>query len=149
MMDESLKLKNQLCFPIYALSRQITAIYRPHLEKLGLTYPQYLVLMVLWERKSVTVKHLGELLWLDSGTLTPLLKRMEANGLLIRKRSSADERVVDIIISDKGKELEKKAESIPPAIKKALETNDEQLVLLREQLKSLLKITGKCNDNLI
>lgn len=148
-MNESLKLKNQLCFPIYALSRQITAIYRPHLEKLGLTYPQYLVLMVLWERKSVTVKHLGELLWLDSGTLTPLLKRMEVNGLLTRKRSSVDERVVDIIISDKGKELEKKAESIPPAIKKALETNDEQLVLLREQLKSLLKITGKCNDNLI
>lgn len=148
-MDESLKLKNQLCFPIYALSRQITAIYRPHLEKLGLTYPQYLVLMVLWEHKTVTVKHLGELLWLDSGTLTPLLKRMEANELLKRKRSSTDERVVDIIISDRGKELEKKAESIPPAIKKALETNDEQLVLLREQLKALLKITGKCNDKLI
>ena len=145
-MNESLKLKNQLCFAIYALSRQITAIYRPHLEKLGLTYPQYLVLMVLWEYKVVTVKYLGELLWLDSGTLTPLLKRMEANKLLTRKRSSTDERVVDIIISDKGKELEKKAESIPPAVKKALETNDEQLFLLREQLKTLLKITGKCND---
>lgn len=148
-MSENLKLKNQLCFPIYALSRQITAIYRPHLEKLGLTYPQYLVLMILWEHEAVTVKHLGELLWLDSGTLTPLLKRMEANGLLSRKRSSADERVVDIILSGKGKELEKAAISIPPAIKKALEANDEQLISLREQLTALLKITGKCNDKSI
>lgn len=148
-MNESLKLNNQLCFPIYALSRQITAIYRPHLEKLGLTYPQYLVLMILWEHKSVTVKHLGELLWLDSGTLTPLLKRMEANGLLTRKRSSSDERVVDIILADKGKDLEKEAISIPPAIKEALEADDEQIVLLREQLTTLLKITGKCNDKLI
>ena len=87
-MNDSLKLNNQLCFPIYALSRQVTAIYRPYLDKIGLTYPQYLVIMVLWEYKTVTVKQLGELLWLDSGTLTPLLKRMEANGFLIRKRSS-------------------------------------------------------------
>ncbi|NDV96252.1 MarR family transcriptional regulator [Dysgonomonas sp. 521] len=148
-MDESLKLDNQLCFPIYALSRQITAIYRPHLDKLGLTYPQYLVLMVLWQHNTVTVKQLGELLWLDSGTLTPLLKRMEANGLLNRKRSSEDERVVDILITEKGKGLEKEAESIPPAIKEALDTDDEQLVQLRERLKKILHIAGKCNDRLL
>lgn len=147
-MNEALKLENQLCFPVYALSRQITALYRPHLDKLKLTYPQYLVLMVLWEHGSVTVKRLGELLWLDSGTLTPLLKRMEKNGLLDRKRSVEDERVVDIIISEKGKALEKEAELIPPAMKVALETNDQQLVRLREQLKMLLDTTGKCNVTL-
>jgi transcriptional regulator, MarR family len=91
--------------------------------------------MVLWEYKTVTVKQLGELLWLDSGTLTPLLKRMEANGFLIRKRSSEDERVVDILITEKGEALEKEAESIPPAMKKALEIGDEELVTLREHLK--------------
>lgn len=148
-MNDSLKLNNQLCFPIYALSRQVTAIYRPYLDKIGLTYPQYLVIMVLWEYKTVTVKQLGELLWLDSGTLTPLLKRMEANGFLIRKRSSEDERVVDILITEKGEALEKEAESIPPAIKKALEIGDEELVTLREHLKKILNITSKCNVKLL
>ncbi len=148
-MNDSLKLNNQLCFPIYALSRQVTAIYRPYLDKIGLTYPQYLVIMVLWEHKTATVKQLGELLWLDSGTLTPLLKRMEANGLLTRKRSSEDERVVDIFITEKGKALEKDAEFIPPAIKKALEIGDEELVKLREHLKRILNITSKCNDKLL
>lgn len=148
-MNDSLKLNNQLCFPIYALSRQVTAIYRPHLDKIGLTYPQYLVIMVLWEYKTVTVKQLGELLWLDSGTLTPLLKRMEANGLLTRKRSSEDERVVDILITEKGEALEKEAESIPPAMKKALEIGDEELVTLREHLKKILNITSKCNVKLL
>ncbi|MFC4676120.1 MarR family winged helix-turn-helix transcriptional regulator [Dysgonomonas termitidis] len=143
-MSEDLKLNNQLCFPIYALSRQITSLYRPYLEKLGLTYPQYLVLMVLWERKSATVKQLGELLWLDSGTLTPLLKRMEANELLNRVRSSEDERSVDIIITDKGKALEKQAEQIPPIMKKQLKLTDNQLVQLRNQLRKILLIT--CNE---
>lgn len=140
-MSEDLKLNNQLCFPIYALSRQITALYRPYLEELGLTYPQYLVLMVLWERGSATVKQLGELLWLDSGTLTPLLKRMEANKLLSRVRSREDERIVDIIITDKGKELEKRAELIPPAMKKQLKLTEEQLIQLRNQLNKILLIT--------
>jgi len=140
-MLSDLKLDNQLCFPIYALSRQITALYRPYLDKLGITYPQYLVLMVLWEEQSVTVKKLGELLWLDSGTLTPLLKRMEVNGLLIRKRSTQDERIVNILITDKGKKIERSAEAIPPAIKEQLKMNDEQLIKLREQLKAILSIT--------
>lgn len=138
---ESLKLENQLCFPIYALSRQITALYRPHLEALELTYPQYLVMLALWEHETVTVKQLGKLLWLDSGTLTPLLKRMEENGLLSRNRSEADERVVNIRISAKGTTLKQLALSIPEAIKDALSTDDEQLFNLRDQLKQILSVT--------
>ncbi|WP_342327525.1 MarR family transcriptional regulator [Pedobacter sp. FW305-3-2-15-E-R2A2] len=138
---ENLKLENQLCFPIYALSRQITALYRPHLEALELTYPQYLVMLALWEHETVTVKQLGKLLWLDSGTLTPLLKRMEENGLLSRNRSEADERVVNIRISAKGTALKQLALSIPEAIKDALSTDDEQLFNLRDQLKQILSVT--------
>ncbi|MBD8347338.1 MarR family winged helix-turn-helix transcriptional regulator [Dysgonomonas sp. HGC4] len=143
-MTEYLKLENQVCFPIYALARQIAALYRPYLDKLGLTYPQYLVMLVLWEHKSASVKCIGELLWLDSGTLTPLLKRMESNGLLSRKRSCVDERVVDILISEKGEELRLQAEDIPMHIKEQLETEDEQLIALREQLKRILLTTSKC-----
>ena len=143
-MKENLKLENQLCFPIYALSRQITALYRPYLDKLGLTYPQYLVLMVLWEQKSATVKKLGELLLLDSGTLTPLLKRMEVNKLLKRNRSDEDERVVEISITEKGKALEKEAEAIPPLMKQHLKMTDEQLEQMREQINKILAIT--CNN---
>ncbi len=143
-MSEDLKLENQLCFPIYALSRQITALYRIHLKKLGLTYPQYLVLMVLWEHNLVTVKKLGELLWLDSGTLTPLLKRMEANDLLIRKRCSQDERIVNIMITNKGKMLEKKAEPIPTIMKKELNMEDKEITDLRGHLNKIL-LTTICN----
>lgn len=143
-MTDYLKLENQLCFPIYALARQMAALYRPYLDKLGLTYPQYLVMLVLWEHKSASVKCIGELLWLDSGTLTPLLKRMEANGLLSRKRSCIDERVVDILISEKGEGLKVQAEDIPMHLKDQLETDDEQLTTLRDQLKKILLTTTKC-----
>ncbi|MFV0418000.1 MAG: MarR family winged helix-turn-helix transcriptional regulator [Dysgonomonas sp.] len=144
MLDE-LKLNNQLCFPLYALSRQITNLYRPLLDRLGLTYPQYLVLMVLWENKSATVKQLGELLLLDSGTLTPLLKRMETNGLVIRRRSKEDERIVNILITDKGEQLEKTAELIPSTLKKQMEMTDMQLINLREQICNIL-LTIKNNE---
>lgn len=138
---ESLKLENQLCFPIYALSRQITAIYRPYLEAIELTYPQYLVMLVLWQKETVTVKELGKLLWLDSGTLTPLLKRMEENRLLSRTRSETDERVVNILISEKGKSLKEQALAIPDTLKKALTMDEEQLFSLRDQLKQILSLT--------
>lgn len=143
-MTDYLKLENQLCFPIYALSRQIVSLYRPYLEKMELTYPQYLVMLVLWEHKAVTIKCIGELLWLDSGTLTPLLKRMEANRLLLRKRSDIDERVVNIIISEKGESLKEQAQDIPMHLKEQLETDDEQLTILRDQLKKILLTTTKC-----
>lgn len=145
-MTDFLKLENQVCFPVYALSRQITAIYRPFLDKLGLTYPQYLVMMVVWQYKTITVKELGDMLLLDSGTLTPLLKRMENNGLLTRSRSTKDERVVDITISEKGEALKTPAKSIPPKIKEYLETDDEQLALLRDQLNRLLQTASKCKQ---
>jgi len=144
-MNENLKLENQLCFPLYALSRQITNLYRPYLEKMGLTYPQYLVLMVLWEHSMVTVKQLGELLWLDSGTLTPLLKRMEHGGLVIRKRSAEDERVVDVLITDKGRELEVRAGEVPLAMKRELKLTDEQLARLRKKINKILNIAGNCD----
>ncbi|MBP1616189.1 MAG: MarR family transcriptional regulator [Bacteroidetes bacterium] len=137
-MSDYLKLDNQLCFPLYALSRQITNIYRPILEKLGLTYPQYLVLMVLWEYKTASVKSLGERLWLDSGTLTPLLKRMEASELIRRERSTEDERLVNVTITEKGLSLESLAESIPGKIKCKIHMEDSEIVSLRNYLKKIL-----------
>lgn len=139
---EQLKLENQLCFPVYALSRHMMALYRPYLLKLDLTYPQYLVMLVLWEHEIVTVKQLGELLWLDSGTLTPLLKRMEAHGHLSRSRSLKDERVVEISITKKGLKLKQQAAGIPDNVMAALETDDQQLIKLRNQLKQILSITS-------
>ncbi|MDN3705904.1 MarR family transcriptional regulator [Myroides ceti] len=112
-MKDLLQLKEQVCFPVYALSREITQHYRPLLDELGLTYPQYLVLLVLWENKKQTVNQLGEKLRLDTGTLTPLLKRMEQKNIISRNRSSQDERVVEITLTDTGNALSEKAQSIP------------------------------------
>jgi MarR family transcriptional regulator, organic hydroperoxide resistance regulator len=111
--EHFLKLENQLCFAIYACSREITRLYRPILEQLGLTYPQFLVLTVLWEHKRLTVKEISELLFLDSGTLTPMLKRMEAMELVIRERAKDDERKVDIELTDKGMKLRAAALELP------------------------------------
>ena len=142
-MSEDILLNNQLCFPLYALSRQITGFYRPLLEKLGLTYPQYLVMMVLWEKESVSIKQLGQLLWLDSGTLTPLLKRMETGGLIVRERSEEDERSVNISITDKGRQLEEEAEKIPAHIKCRLKMNDYEIITLRDHIKKILAGTAE------
>src|ERR1700689_846568 len=106
-------LTDQLCFALYAASRAITSQYRPVLDPLGLTYPQYLVLLVLWERGQVPVKELGDALYLDYGTLSPLLKRLEARGLLRRERSAADERSVLITLTADGTALRDRASSIP------------------------------------
>jgi MarR family transcriptional regulator, organic hydroperoxide resistance regulator len=140
-MSDDIRLNNQLCFPLYALSRQITGFYRPLLEQLGVTYPQYLVMMVLWEMESTSVKQLGQMLWLDSGTLTPLLKRMEANGLIARERSSEDERSVIVSITDKGRLLEREAEKIPTHIKCRLKMSDYEIITLRDHLKKILETT--------
>jgi DNA-binding MarR family transcriptional regulator len=111
--DDMLRLDSQLCFSIYACSREIIGLYRPLLDDLGITYPQYLVLLVLWEQKECTVKELGNRLYLDSGTLTPMLKRMENNGLVKRFRSQQDERVVLISLTEKGESLKERAYCIP------------------------------------
>ena len=112
-MREALRLDNQVCFALYAASRSVTQAYQPLLEPLGITYPQYLVLLVLWEEDGAAVKRLGERLQLDSGTLTPLLKRMEAQGLVRRLRDAEDERVVRIHLTAAGRALERRAGAIP------------------------------------
>jgi MarR family transcriptional regulator, organic hydroperoxide resistance regulator len=114
--DDLLRLDAQLCFLLYATSRAVMQAYVPLLEPLGLTYPQYLVMMVLWEEDGATVGRLGERLHLDSGTLTPLLKRLEAAGLVRRTRSTTDERVVEIWLSPAGRRLRAKAEGVPVAL---------------------------------
>lgn len=134
-----LALSNQLCFRAYALSRHITAMYQPLLKKLGLTYPQYLVMLVLWESGEISVKHMGEQLMLDSGTLTPLLKRMEEAGLLQRRRSSEDERVVLISLTDKGKKLKSKAAGIPGELQRCMGFGKEDYLEFMRVSARLLK----------
>ncbi len=138
MPYDQLKLENQLCFPLYASSHLIVRRYKPYLDELGITYPQYLVLMVLWEHVSMSVNAISKKLLLNTNTVTPLLKRMEAQGLLIRERSKNDERRVDVRLSKAGRALEKKAAEIPVKLSKGL-IPDVLSVEEIEQLKDLLK----------
>ncbi|PKF88822.1 MarR family transcriptional regulator [Bacillus sp. BA3] len=132
-------LEDQLCFLLYASSREMTKKYKPLLDKLEVTYPQYLVLLLLWEQDTLTVKKLGELLALDSGTLTPMLKRMEQNGLIVRERSTEDERSVMIKLTEKGLGLQEEACFIPDRIS-AMSGNDKKVVEdLKASLLQLLK----------
>ncbi|MEV6234052.1 MarR family transcriptional regulator [Saccharopolyspora shandongensis] len=135
-MDESrLALDRQVCFALYSASRAFTGLYRPVLEELGLTYPQYLVMLVLWEHESVTVKELGAALRLDSGTLSPLLKRLEARGLLTRHRSFVDERSVAVALTEDGADMRAQARCIPDRMVAATGLQIDEL----EQLKSTLE----------
>lgn len=137
--EELLKLDNQLCFALYSSSRGITRLYRPVLSEFGITYPQYLVMLVLWEKEPLTVKELGERLFLDSGTLTPLLKRMEKLGLLTRERSQGDERHVIIGLTNKGKEMREKALSIPLRIANQVNISEAEFASLMASLRKLMK----------
>ena len=110
---DSLKLENQICFPLYACSKEIVKAYKPYLDELNLTYTQYITMMVMWEHKELKVKEVGEYLYLDSGTLTPLLKRLEEKGYVTRQRSSEDERDLIVSITDSGEALREKAVTIP------------------------------------
>lgn len=138
MKDEMLKLDNQLCFALYAASKEVTRLYKPFLDKLGLTYTQYIVLLVLWEKDNINVKELGERLYLDSGTLTPLLKKLEAMGIVRRIRDARDERNVNVELTDKGIELKEAAEEIPNKIFCSTGLQAEEAISLRESLKVLL-----------
>lgn len=113
---DPLRLENQLCFPLYACAREIVKAYRPHLDALGLTYTQYITMMVLWEEEHISVKDLGQKLHLDSGTLTPLLKKLESKGYLVRERSHQDERVVIACITDEGRKMKQAAVGVPQAM---------------------------------
>jgi DNA-binding MarR family transcriptional regulator len=137
MGQEQLKLKNQLCFPVYAASRLIIREYQPHLERLGITYAQYLVLMVLWETDGIPVSEITQRLLLNTNTVTPILKRMEAQGLITRQRSSSDERKVIVSLTPQGRELEAAAAAIPEHLVASLVSEEiaaEDLQALKDQL---------------
>ena len=137
--EGGLALNDQLCFALYAASRAMTARYRPHLDALGLTYPQYLVLVVLWDEGSSTVRHLGERLRLDSGTLSPLIKRLEMAGLVTRERRVDDERSVEIRATEAGMRLKARGTRIPEAIGESLgEFNDDRLLAELHRLEVAL-----------
>ena len=134
-----LHLDQQLCFPLYAASNAITRAYRPLLEPLGLTYPQYLVMMVLWEQAPQMVSEIGHKLHLDSGTLTPLLKRLQTQGLVVRQRDAADERRVLVTLTEAGQALKAQAESVPRSMACHLLNSAIDLPQLRQELRQLLQ----------
>lgn len=135
--DDMLRLDNQLCFALYSASLAMTRLYKPLLEKLNLTYPQYLVMLALWEQDGPTVSALGERLSLDSGTLTPLLKRLEASGLVARMRDVADERRVHITLTAAGRKLKSNAASVPGCVMAATQCSVPELIQLTQQIQTL------------
>ncbi|MDO4897134.1 MAG: MarR family transcriptional regulator [Moraxella sp.] len=138
-MYDQLKLGNQLCFPLYAISKEITRRYTPLLRELDLTYPQYLVMLVLWEFGSQSVGEIGDKLHLDSGTLTPLLKRLQSKELIARTRSQTDERTVIITLTEQGQALKNQAVDIPKKMAECLNLSDDEVVSLQ---KIVLKLNG-------
>ena len=138
---EALKLCNQVCFPLYACSKELVRSYGPYLKDLGLTYTQYIVMMVMWEREEVSSRELAECLHLDYGTRTPVLKRLDQAGYLTRARSAEDERLLTITLTDKGRELKKKAVSIPPSIAK-------RMGLTPKEFETLYVLTYKALNNM-
>ena len=140
---ERMKLGNQLCFPLYAAARSVTGLYAPLLKPLGLTYTQYLVLLVLWEKDGVPVSHIGERLLLDNGTLSPLLKKMEREGYVERKRDRRDERIVMISLTRKGKALQEKAKNIPQKAAGCIALSPDKTRKLYALLYEVLKNEGE------
>ncbi|EGD47788.1 transcriptional regulator, MarR family [Ruminiclostridium papyrosolvens DSM 2782] len=139
MPYDKLKLENQLCFPLYACSKEIIKKYKPYLDPLGITYTQYIALMALWEEDNITVKELGKKLFLDSGTLTPLFKKMEAQKLVVRQRSSDDERNVYISLTEEGRKLRDRAVDIPNRLGSCIDLPMEEIVQLQKSLHKLLQ----------
>ena len=137
--DEALKLDNQICFPLYAVSKELTKHYTPLLNELDLTYTQYITMMVLWEKESLTLKELGDKLYLDSGTLTPLIKKLENKGYLTKKRSKKDNRDLIITITQDENDLKEKAKSIPFKIASCIKLDQEEAINLYATLNKLLK----------
>lgn len=133
------KLENQICFPLYAASRLIIKKYNPLLESFNITYTQYLVLMVLWENNGISVSELGEKLYLDSGTLTPVLKKMESSELLKRERSNKDERSVIVTLTPQGKTLKKRLKDIPNKMEVCINAPNEDIIKLRTMLQNFIK----------
>ncbi len=137
---DCIRLENQLCFPIYAASREIVKRYRPFLDELDLTYTQYIAMMVFWEEKKINVKHLGEKLFLDSGTLTPVLKSLEAKGFVSRYRSKEDERILTVEITPEGEALKEKAIEIPQKMAGCVNLNAEEATQLHTLMHKILGV---------
>lgn len=136
---DKLKLENQLCFPLYAASREIIKQYRPYLDELDITYTQYITMMVFWEEKKISVKELGKKLYLDSGTLTPVLKSLEAKGYVNRYRSAEDERVLLVEITESGEALKEKAISIPGKVSGCVHLDSDESIQLYQLLYKILE----------
>lgn len=141
-MNDELRLRDQVCFALYSASRAVTGVYRPLLDRLGLTYPQFLVLLVLWESDGRTVSELGTALQLDSGTLSPLVKRLEAEGFVVRRRDTADERRVLVELTDTGRGLRAEVREVPRHVAEAASLSEAELVALRD---TLIAITDSIN----
>ena len=146
---DALKLENQLCFPLYACAKEIVKAYKPYLDELDLTYTQYITLMVMWEHKELKVKNVGEYLYLDSSTLTPVLKKLEAKGYVARRRSDKDERDLIVTITDSGEALKEKAVTIPQRLGSCIDMEPQKAGALYELLYELIgKLTYPENDGL-
>ena len=135
---ESLKLGNQLCFPLYACSKEIIRRYKPYLDRIDLTYTQYITMMVMWEKKTVNVKTLGECLYLDSGTLTPVLKKLESKGYITRERSSEDERNLVVSITTEGEKLRDEAINIPSSMGSCVKLSEDEAKILYNLLYKII-----------
>ena len=140
---DGLKLGNQICFPLYACSKEIIRKYKPYLDKLNLTYTQYIVMMVLWEHESTSVKELGNLLYLDSGTLTPVLKKLESKGYIQRRRSTKDERSLIVTITEMGMALRDQAVDVPAGMASCVSLEPEEAKTL---YRLLYKVIGSLSD---
>ena len=137
-MSDPLLLQNQLCFPLYAAAKETVRCYRAYLDPLGLTYTQYIAMMALWEHKKMTISEMGRLLYLDSGTLTPMLKKMEQAGLVMRTRSATDERNVEITLTDAGWEMREKAMHVPSGMAQFVNLEPGEVIQLYHLLHKLL-----------
>ena len=140
---DSLKLNNQLCFPLYACAKEVVRIYKPYLDELDLTYTQYITMMVMWEHKELRVKEVGEYLYLDSGTLTPVLKKLEKKGYVSRRRSEADERDLIVTITDEGEALKNKAVKIPQQLSSCISLEPQKA---KELYDLLYELIGKLTE---
>ena len=136
---DCLKLENQICFPLYACAKEVVRKYKPYLDRLDLTYTQYIAMMVMWEKKELNVKELGECLYLDSGTLTPVLKKLEAKGYVMRNRSKTDERNLIVTITKDGEALKEQAVEIPSQMGKCIPLEPEEALQLHSILHKLLQ----------
>lgn len=142
---EAMKLANQLCFPLYAAARNVTGLYTPWLKPLGLTYTQYIVLLVLWEKDGISVSEIGERLMLDNGTLSPVLKKLEQAGYLTRSRSRADDRVVEVALTAEGRALQERASGVPARVACCIDLPQEKARTLYALLYELLDQQKKRN----